>query len=61
MASHHIVSEQRVHGIEGIFYVLFKSTMHSLSLQIIAATIITHFCDLPAKYNVDVVGEIPSG
>uniref|UniRef100_A0A3Q3D2H4 Solute carrier family 26 member 6 n=1 Tax=Hippocampus comes TaxID=109280 RepID=A0A3Q3D2H4_HIPCM len=30
-------------------------------IYIIAATIITHFCDLSAKYNVDVVGEIPSG
>uniref|UniRef100_A0A3Q2XLK8 Solute carrier family 26 member 6 n=1 Tax=Hippocampus comes TaxID=109280 RepID=A0A3Q2XLK8_HIPCM len=30
-------------------------------IVIIAATIITHFCDLSAKYNVDVVGEIPSG
>nr|XP_054601957.1 solute carrier family 26 member 6 [Nothobranchius furzeri] len=30
-------------------------------LVIIAATIITHFCGLPATYRVDVVGEIPSG
>uniref|UniRef100_A0AAX7VHT2 STAS domain-containing protein n=1 Tax=Astatotilapia calliptera TaxID=8154 RepID=A0AAX7VHT2_ASTCA len=28
---------------------------------VIAATIITHFCELPSKYNIDVVGEIPSG
>ncbi|XP_076023234.1 solute carrier family 26 member 6-like [Genypterus blacodes] len=28
---------------------------------IIIATIITHFCGLPGKYNIDVVGEIPSG
>ncbi|KAM6928798.1 solute carrier family 26 member 6 [Lycodopsis pacificus] len=30
-------------------------------IVIIAATIITHFCGLTSKYNVDVVGEIPSG
>ncbi|XP_061760412.1 solute carrier family 26 member 6-like [Nerophis ophidion] len=30
-------------------------------IVVIAATIITHFCGLPAKYNIDVVGEIPSG
>uniref|UniRef100_A0A8C6NR50 Solute carrier family 26 member 6 n=1 Tax=Nothobranchius furzeri TaxID=105023 RepID=A0A8C6NR50_NOTFU len=30
-------------------------------IYIIAATIITHFCGLPATYRVDVVGEIPSG
>ncbi|XP_077369630.1 solute carrier family 26 member 6-like [Festucalex cinctus] len=30
-------------------------------IVIIAATIITHFCGLSAKYNIDVVGEIPSG
>nr|XP_057939553.1 solute carrier family 26 member 6 isoform X2 [Doryrhamphus excisus] len=30
-------------------------------IVIIIATIITHFCGLSAKYNIDVVGEIPSG
>ncbi|XP_070765941.1 solute carrier family 26 member 6 [Enoplosus armatus] len=30
-------------------------------IVIIAATIITHFCGLPSKYMIDVVGEIPSG
>ncbi|XP_031695104.1 solute carrier family 26 member 6 [Anarrhichthys ocellatus] len=30
-------------------------------IVIIAATVITHFCGLTSKYNVDVVGEIPSG
>uniref|UniRef100_A0A669BP05 Solute carrier family 26 member 6 n=1 Tax=Oreochromis niloticus TaxID=8128 RepID=A0A669BP05_ORENI len=30
-------------------------------IVVIAATVITHFCDLPSKYNIDVVGEIPSG
>uniref|UniRef100_A0AAX7V5X8 STAS domain-containing protein n=1 Tax=Astatotilapia calliptera TaxID=8154 RepID=A0AAX7V5X8_ASTCA len=30
-------------------------------IYVIAATIITHFCELPSKYNIDVVGEIPSG
>ncbi|XP_016891457.1 solute carrier family 26 member 6-like isoform X1 [Cynoglossus semilaevis] len=30
-------------------------------LVIIAATIITHFCELSTKYHIDVVGEIPSG
>uniref|UniRef100_A0A665SWU0 Solute carrier family 26 member 6-like n=1 Tax=Echeneis naucrates TaxID=173247 RepID=A0A665SWU0_ECHNA len=30
-------------------------------IYIIAATIITHFCGLPSKYKIDVVGEIPSG
>ncbi|XP_029362020.1 solute carrier family 26 member 6-like [Echeneis naucrates] len=30
-------------------------------IVIIAATIITHFCGLPSKYKIDVVGEIPSG
>ncbi|XP_061553621.1 solute carrier family 26 member 6 isoform X2 [Phycodurus eques] len=30
-------------------------------IVIIAATIITHFCGLSAKYKIDVVGEIPSG
>nr|ABQ01444.1 solute carrier family 26 member 6 [Opsanus beta] len=30
-------------------------------IVVIAATIITHFCELPSKYNIDVVGEIPSG
>ncbi|XP_070695314.1 solute carrier family 26 member 6 [Pempheris klunzingeri] len=30
-------------------------------IVIIAATIITHFCGLTSKYNIDVVGEIPSG
>uniref|UniRef100_A0A669B263 Solute carrier family 26 member 6 n=1 Tax=Oreochromis niloticus TaxID=8128 RepID=A0A669B263_ORENI len=30
-------------------------------VYVIAATVITHFCDLPSKYNIDVVGEIPSG
>ncbi|XP_077424508.1 solute carrier family 26 member 6-like [Vanacampus margaritifer] len=30
-------------------------------IVIIGATIITHFCDLSAKYNIDIVGEIPSG
>ncbi|XP_060912810.1 solute carrier family 26 member 6-like [Labrus mixtus] len=30
-------------------------------IVIIAATIITHFCGLPDTYNIDVVGEIPSG
>ncbi|CAJ1085060.1 solute carrier family 26 member 6-like [Xyrichtys novacula] len=30
-------------------------------IVIIAATIITHFCGLPDKYSIDVVGEIPSG
>lgn len=29
--------------------------------QVIAATIITHFCGLPETYGVNVVGEIPSG
>ncbi|XP_054465699.1 solute carrier family 26 member 6-like [Anoplopoma fimbria] len=28
---------------------------------IIAATVIIHFCGLTSKYNIDVVGEIPSG
>uniref|UniRef100_A0A8C5EQD7 Solute carrier family 26 member 6-like n=1 Tax=Gouania willdenowi TaxID=441366 RepID=A0A8C5EQD7_GOUWI len=30
-------------------------------IVIIAATMITHFCGLPDKYDIDVVGEIPSG
>ncbi|KAM7411780.1 hypothetical protein PAMA_021651 [Pampus argenteus] len=30
-------------------------------IVIIAATIITHFCGLTSEYNIDVVGEIPSG
>uniref|UniRef100_A0A672YHW8 Solute carrier family 26 member 6-like n=1 Tax=Sphaeramia orbicularis TaxID=375764 RepID=A0A672YHW8_9TELE len=30
-------------------------------IVIIGATIITHFCGLTSKYNIDVVGEIPSG
>ncbi|KAF3860552.1 hypothetical protein F7725_000807, partial [Dissostichus mawsoni] len=30
-------------------------------IAIIAATIIIHFADLTTKYNIDVVGEIPSG
>ncbi|XP_042348031.1 solute carrier family 26 member 6 [Plectropomus leopardus] len=30
-------------------------------IVIIAATIIVHFCELPSKYSIDVVGEIPSG
>ncbi|KAI4823329.1 hypothetical protein KUCAC02_011922 [Chaenocephalus aceratus] len=30
-------------------------------IAIIAATIIIHFADLTSKYNIDVVGEIPSG
>ncbi|XP_030588783.1 solute carrier family 26 member 6-like [Archocentrus centrarchus] len=30
-------------------------------IVVIAATIITHFCGLTSKYNIDVVGEIPSG
>ncbi|XP_042264662.1 solute carrier family 26 member 6-like isoform X2 [Thunnus maccoyii] len=30
-------------------------------IVIIAATIITHFCGLTSDYNIDVVGEIPSG
>ncbi|XP_034551763.1 solute carrier family 26 member 6 [Notolabrus celidotus] len=30
-------------------------------IVIIIATVITHFCDLPDQYNIDVVGEIPSG
>ncbi|XP_061668081.1 solute carrier family 26 member 6-like isoform X2 [Syngnathoides biaculeatus] len=30
-------------------------------IVIIAATIITHYCGLSAKYEIDVVGEIPSG
>ncbi|KAI3357653.1 hypothetical protein L3Q82_016074, partial [Scortum barcoo] len=30
-------------------------------IMVIAATIITHFCGLTTKYNIDVVGEIPSG
>ncbi|XP_037122301.1 solute carrier family 26 member 6-like isoform X2 [Syngnathus acus] len=30
-------------------------------IMIIAATIITHFCGLATKYNIDIVGEIPSG
>uniref|UniRef100_A0A672YI65 Solute carrier family 26 member 6-like n=1 Tax=Sphaeramia orbicularis TaxID=375764 RepID=A0A672YI65_9TELE len=30
-------------------------------IYIIGATIITHFCGLTSKYNIDVVGEIPSG
>uniref|UniRef100_A0A3Q0S3X2 Solute carrier family 26 member 6 n=1 Tax=Amphilophus citrinellus TaxID=61819 RepID=A0A3Q0S3X2_AMPCI len=30
-------------------------------IYVIAATIITHFCGLTSKYNIDVVGEIPSG
>uniref|UniRef100_A0A8C5G9C3 Solute carrier family 26 member 6-like n=1 Tax=Gouania willdenowi TaxID=441366 RepID=A0A8C5G9C3_GOUWI len=30
-------------------------------IYIIAATMITHFCGLPDKYDIDVVGEIPSG
>lgn len=30
-------------------------------IVVIAATIITHFCGLPSKYDINVVGEIPSG
>uniref|UniRef100_A0A8C6LF02 Solute carrier family 26 member 6 n=1 Tax=Nothobranchius furzeri TaxID=105023 RepID=A0A8C6LF02_NOTFU len=32
-----------------------------IELLVVTATIITHFCGLPATYRVDVVGEIPSG
>nr|XP_046252499.1 solute carrier family 26 member 6-like isoform X1 [Scatophagus argus] len=30
-------------------------------IVVIAATIITHFCGLPSKYSISVVGEIPTG
>ncbi|KAM9855243.1 solute carrier family 26 member 6-like [Aulostomus maculatus] len=30
-------------------------------IVVIAATIITHFCRLPDRFSIDVVGEIPSG
>ncbi|CAM9283813.1 unnamed protein product [Lampetra planeri] len=30
-------------------------------IVVIVATVITHFCRLPDRYNIDVVGEIPSG
>lgn len=42
-------------------YLVFIYFFIHIFQQIIAATIITHYCGLTSTYAIDVVGEIPSG